>query len=232
MKNLALIPARGGSKRIPRKNMRHFHGKPIIAYSILYAIQSGLFDEVMVSTDDNEIAKIAESYGAKVPFLRSASNSDDHATTEDVIDEVIESYKGLGIYFDNLCCVYATAPLILPGDLKRGLDRLVSGDFNSVFPVAAFSYPVWRGFELGYDSKTKLIWPEYQKSRSQDLKQVYHDAGQWYWVSLKKKSNQIFTNNSASIVLAQNQVQDIDTDEDWKMAELKYDFLRDEANDH
>lgn len=214
MANLAIIPARGGSKRIPRKNIREFLGKPVIAYSIEAAFASGLFDEVMVSTDDQEIAEIAERFGAKVPFERSEDTAGDHATTFDVIKEVTETYrKQFNTEFKYVCCLYATAPLITPGRLTEGLTTLIEGGFSTVFPVVAFSAPVWRGLRIK-NGKTEMIWPEYRNTRSQDLPVVYHDAGQWYWLDLKKAPDSLYTENTSSLVLSEQEVQDIDNPDD------------------
>lgn len=224
MKKLAIIPARGGSKRIPRKNCKDFLGKPIIAYSIEAALQSNLFDEVMVSTDDEEIASIAKRYGAKVPFMRKAETSNDYATTMDVLNEVLMMYKESGEIFDYVCCIYGTAPLISIEDLIKGFDLLVAKDYASVFPVVAFSYPVWRGLKIE-DDKIQMVWPEYLNSRSQDLPKVYHDAGQWGWFSPQKVSSSLLTNDTGSVIVPEYRVQDIDTDIDWILAEMKYKML-------
>lgn len=227
MGNIAIIPARGGSKRIPRKNIKDFLGKPIITYSIEAALQSGLFSEVMVSTDDIEIAEIALKHGAKVPFYRSKETSNDVATTFEVIHEVVSEYKNqFNKEFDLVCCIYPTAPLIQVQQLKNGLNLLLAKNFNSVFPVVAFGYPVWRGLEITEEGKTKMVWPKYQNSRSQDLKKIYHDAGQWYWINIKQLGETAFTQNSASILLSEEEVQDIDNLTDWKLAEMKYKLLR------
>lgn len=227
MKNLAIIPARGGSKRIPRKNIKEFLGKPIIAYSIEAAVKSKLFDEVMVSTDDQEIAEIAIQYGAKAPFLRSKETSNDHATTLSVINEVITTYRiKQKKEFKYACCIYPTAPLIQISQLKNGLDLLINKKYDSVFPVVAFSYPIWRGLERMDNEKTNLIWPEYIHARSQDLKKAYHDAGQWYWINLPQIIDSLFTDNTGTIVLDETKVQDIDNITDWKLAELKYELLQ------
>lgn len=226
MNNLAIIPARGGSKRIPRKNIKDFLGKPIIAYSIEAALESGLFEEVMVSTDDKEISEIAIKYGAKVPFFRSSENSNDYATTIAVIQEVTSEYKThFSKVFDLVCCIYPTAPLIQVQHLKNGLDLLLAKNFDSVLPVVAFGYPVWRGVEITDEGKTKMIWPEFQNSRSQDLKKIYHDAGQWYWLNLNMQKETLFSKNSGSIELSEEEVQDIDNLTDWKLAEMKYKLL-------
>jgi N-acylneuraminate cytidylyltransferase len=224
--SIAIIPARGGSKRIPRKNIRPFLGLPIISYSIKTALQSGLFTEVMVSTDDEEIAEIAMKAGAEVPFLRSVKNADDFAPTVAVIHEVLEMYREkCGLNFGRACCIYPTAPLIREEHLRQGLEKLKEG-FDTVFPIVAFGYPIWRGVEISGDGKTQMIWPEFQTARSQDLKQVFHDAGQWYWCDAAKLRNALFTDNSASIILNEDEVQDIDTLTDWKLAEMKFKLSR------
>ncbi|NOQ25964.1 MAG: pseudaminic acid cytidylyltransferase [Bacteroidales bacterium] len=226
MKNLAIIPARGGSKRIPRKNVKEFLGKPIIAYSIETALKTEIFDEVMVSTDDDEIAEIARKYGASVPFMRSKGTSDDHATTLSVIKEVLATYKiKQEKDFNLICCIYPTAPLIQIKHLKKGLELLESKNYQSVFPVVTFGYPVWRGLERMDDGKTNMLWPENLNARSQDMKKVYHDAGQWYWIKSQKINHSIFSENTATIVLEETEAQDIDNLTDWKLAELKYHLL-------
>ena len=223
MHNLAIIPARGGSKRIPRKNIRDFLGKPIITYSIDAALGSGLFEEVMVSTDDKEIAEIAIKYGARVPFYRSDEASSDFATTMSVVKEVVSIYKRqFNKTFDLICCIYPTAPLIQVQHLKTGLDILLAKNFESVFPIVAFGYPVWRGVEITNEGKTQMIWPEYQNSRSQDLKNVYHDAGQWYWLNMKQIGENIFSPNSGSVLLSEEEAQDLDNLTDWAIAEIKH----------
>jgi N-acylneuraminate cytidylyltransferase len=226
-KVLAIIPARGGSKRIPRKNIKNFLGKPIITYSIERAINSKLFDEVMVSTDDEEIAEVAKKYGAEVPFMRSKKNSDDYAGTADVIEEVLKDYSKEGEEFKIFCCIYPTAPLISEENLKKGLELLKSGKFNSVFPVVGFSYPIQRALRLDQNYKTEMIWPENQKERSQDLEEACHDAGQFYWGISEKflKDKKLFSKNSGAIMLKETEVQDIDSSEDWKMAGIKYQIL-------
>lgn len=227
MANLAIIPARGGSKRIPRKNIKDFLGKPIIAYSIETALKSGLFDEVMVSTDDKEIAEIAIQFGAKVPFFRSDKMSDDYATTIDVIHEVINEYQSLGKIFTNVCCIYPTAPLIKIKRLQDGLSQLVNDNFSSVFPVVKFSYPIWRSLAFNGENKINMIWPQYLNSRSQDLSPAYHDAGQWYWFKPDDANKSLLTDNSGAMILDETEVQDIDDLTDWKLAELKFKLLHD-----
>lgn len=228
MKNLCIIPARGGSKRIPRKNVKEFLGKPIIAYSIEAALKSGLFDEVMVSTDDQEIAVIAMQYGASVPFMRSAETANDYATTKDVLDEVLAGYHKLGKSFDAMCCIYATAPLITAKDVKDAYERLTQSDFVCVYPVVQFSYPIWRCLDVAEDGSMKRHWPEYENSRSQDLPKEYHDTGTFYWYQLK--DNAIQSGKIGAIIVPEERVQDIDTETDWKLAEMKYRLLRNIGN--
>lgn len=227
MSNIAIIPARGGSKRIPRKNIKNFLGKPIIAYSIKVAIDSRLFDEVMVSTDDAEIAEIAERYGAKVPFMRSSQNANDFAGTIDVIEEVIDCYLNKKIHFDNLCCIYPTAPFVSITKIKEAYFLLQEKDFDSVFPIIPFSYPPLRGLRT-INERVQMVWPEYLQSRSQDLEIIYHDAGQFYMAKtdriLKKKS--LWTDNTGVVILSEMEVQDIDTEIDWMLAELKYKLMK------
>lgn len=227
MGNLCIIPARGGSKRIPKKNIKDFLGKPIIAYSIEAAINSGLFDEIMVSTDDEEIALVAKEYGANVPFLRSNENADDFATTAAVLIEVIEQYNNEGKFYDYACCIYPTAPLIKVAKLKMGFEKLKNYRLNTVFPAVAFSYSIWRSLQKTSEHKFKMVWPENLNKRSQDLEEVYHDAGQWYWFDVEnfKKSLKLFGDNSSCIILEATEVQDIDNLTDWKLAELKYELL-------
>jgi len=223
MPRLAIIPARGGSKRIPRKNIKNFHGKPIIAYSIETAIKSGLFDEVMVSTDDEEIKIISLEYGAKVPFLRSENTSNDTATTLEVIREVLESYKKEDRTFDEVCCIYPTAPLMKSSHLTAGLD-LLENEIASVFPVVPFSFPILRSLKVDEDNFVSMNWPEYSHTRSQDLPAAYHDAGQWYWLRPELISNSLYSDNSKVIILSEMEVQDIDNESDWKMAEVKWEM--------
>jgi len=225
MGNICIIPARGGSKRIPRKNIKEFLGKPIIAYSIKAALDSGLFDEVMVSTDDLEIADIAKKYGAKVPFMRSEKNSDDFATTFDVIEEVINSYKELAVEFDNFCCLYSCAPFVTSEVLLKAYNHLNDKRFDSVFPIIAYSFPIQRALRVD-QGKISMMLKENLNVRSQDLEETYHDAGQFYWGSLRKLmlSKKLYTDNTGGIVISELNAQDIDNETDWKLAELKYRF--------
>lgn len=225
MANLAVILARGGSRRIPRKNICSFVGKPIIAYAIQVAIASDLFEEVMVSTDDDEIRDIALKFGAKVPFLRSKENSSDFATTLDAVKEVLHDYSTkLDREFDNVCCLYATSPFTKIEDLKSGLVLLGEEDIQTVFPVVQYSFPIQRSLRLSEKGMIKMVSPEYKNSRTQDLERTFHDAGQWYW--MKKNVNSLYTESSKVIIMSEMYAQDIDTHEDWKLAELKYKLLK------
>lgn len=219
--SVAIITARGGSRRIPRKNIREFAGRPILAYSVEAALESGAFDEVMVSTDDREIADIAEKYGAKVPFLRSEAAADDYATTDEVIAEVLGMYRQNGRNFDRFCCIYPTAPFITPQRLARAMEMLEEAE--SVLPVVRFSYPPQRGFVVRGGEAVRWM-PEYALTRSQDLEPVYHDAGQFYACRTEAflRENTTDVKNMVPLVLPESEVQDIDTPEDWEAAEEKY----------
>ena len=186
MKKLCIIPARGGSKRIPRKNVKLFLGKPIIAYSIEAALNSGLFDEVMVSTDDAEIAEIAVSFGARVPFLRSNENASDFATTFEVVQEVIAQYQENNQFFELVCCVYSCAPFVSHLKLSEGYTELIRGNFDSVFPVMQFGFPIQRALVQSENGKVLFREPESALQRSQDLKACFHDAGQFYWMRTER----------------------------------------------
>ncbi len=224
MRKLAIIPARGGSKRISRKNIKNFLGRPILSYSIKAAIQSGLFDEVMVSTDDDEIADLAQYYGASVPFMRSEENASDHATTVDAILEVLQEYQKKGVVFSQACCIYPTAPLISPYQLHRAYKKLKNENFDTVVPVTEFSYSIHRALKIGEEGRLEMIDKQNVNVRSQDLPKAYHDAGQFYWFNVKQleKKKTLFTDNSGTLILENSEVQDIDTIQDWKMAELKF----------
>ncbi len=232
MGNLAIIPARGGSKRIPRKNIKSFLGKPIISYSIQAAIQSELFDEIMVSTDDLEIEEVAKQFGANVPFIRSKDNSNDFATLSDVIKEVIESYKSIGKEFENVCCILPTAPFITKKKIVKGYEELTSKKLNSVFPVIEFSYPIQRSLNF-VDGEIRMVWDEHLNTRSQDLPKRYHDSGQYYWLNVNTfvQEEKIFTEHSGAIIISELEAQDIDTEVDWKLAELKYQLTLDDEKE-
>lgn len=224
---LAVITARGGSKRIPGKNIKEFCGKPIIAYSIEAAIDSRLFDEVMVSTDSEEIAEIAKKYGAKIPFMRSAETAGDFATTAEVIMEVITCYKHMGREFDTVVCIYPTAPFVTADKLREAVERLESSKAVEVRPVVKFSYPPQRGF-VANDGYIQMKNPEYRDTRSQDLEPIYHDAGQFYCWNTKKflDCDGKITSGIAPLFVREMEVQDIDSEEDWRLAELKYSLIK------
>ena len=232
MKKIAVIPARGGSKRIPRKNIKVFLGKPIIAYSIEAALDSNLFHEVMVSTDDAEIATVAKKYGAKVPFMRSKKNSNDFATTADVLIEVLCEYKKIGKEFDYLCCIYPTAPFITAKKNIDSFNLMVENNTQSVIPVVKFSYPIQRAFRINKNEKLEYIYPENINKRSQDLAPAYHDAGQFYWCEVKSflKNKSLVTPQTIPFLVSKMEVQDIDNEDDWRVAELKYKLLKKQKN--
>ncbi len=223
MKNLAIIPARGGSKRIPRKNVKPFLGKPMLAYSIEAALSTGLFDEVMVSTDDEEIAEVARLYGAKVPFMRTPATANDYATLADVMKEVLIEYKNRGQEFDNSCLILATCPMLQSQDISSAYNRLTLSDFTMVYPVVLFSYPIWRCLDFAEDGSMSRHWPEFENSRSQDLPKQYHDTGTFYWY---KNAEWLAGNvKIGGIEVDETTIQDIDTETDWKLAEMKYKLL-------
>lgn len=229
-KSIAIITARGGSKRIPKKNIKEFCGKPIIAYAIEAANRSGIFKEVMVSTDSMEIAQIARRYGAVIPFMRSEKNSDDFATTEDVVMEVVSEYRKRGEEFDYVCCLYPTTPFI-SGDMLREAANLMEEKMPAVvIPVVQFSYPPQRCFVIDDAGYAKFKYPQYVRTRSQDLEKEYHDAGQFYIYNVEKlfALKGCIEEDFVPIILPEICVQDIDTISDWKLAELKYELLRDE----
>ena len=226
MPSLAIIPARGGSKRIHKKNIKDFLGKPIIAYSIDLALSSGLFDEVIVSTEDDEISQIASLYGAKVPFKRSMKNSTDFATTFDVIEEVLLQYKQKGVEFDFVCCLYPCAPFITNLILKEAFWKLINQHYDIVFPIIKYSSPIQRALRIR-DNKVQFINPDFKHFRTQDFEKKYFDAGQFYFFkpSVLLNSNRIITENSGFIILNKNQVEDIDELEDWEAAEFRYKYI-------
>jgi N-acylneuraminate cytidylyltransferase len=225
-KSVAIITARGGSKRIPRKNIKDFLGKPIIAYSIEAALSAGCFDEVMVSTDDLEIAEVARKCGAITPFMRSQKTSGDFATTADVLTEVLEEYRKNGQDFTYACCIYPTAPFVTAKKLIAAYKTLLEHDADATFPVVRFGYPILRALKVE-DGKLQMIWPEYMDTRSQDLQPAYHDSGQFYWFNAERfrVTKRIFTECTYPIEVPESEVQDIDTLEDWKVAEIKYRML-------
>lgn len=220
---LAVIPARGGSKRIPRKNIKMFHGQPMIAWSIQAAIDSGCFDEVWVSTDDEEIAAVAQVYGAKVPFLRPAHLSDDFATTADVMSHAVEEFGKINHALpDYICCLYATAPFVTKADLVQGLEKIKNNsNLNYVFSATTYPFPIQRAIKLNEYDTVEMFSPQYFNVRSQDLEEAWHDAGQFYWGTAEAWLNKamIFSTQSRVVELPRFRVQDIDTQEDWNRAE-------------
>ncbi len=226
MKKIAIIPARSGSKRIPNKNIKLFLGEPIISYVINTVVKSKLFDEVIVSTDSEEIATIAKQYGASVPFLRSQKNADDFATTADVLSEVLEEYKKLGKEFDVACCLYPGSVLVKEIQLGEALDKLVKNKFDTVFPVIPYSAPIQKAFKANGD-KLKLMWPENKHVRSQDLERCFYDAGLFWIFAIAPFLNNktLYADNSGYIIINEFEAQDIDNESDWIMAEMKFKFL-------
>jgi pseudaminic acid cytidylyltransferase len=224
---LAIITARGGSKRIPQKNIKEFCSQPIIKYSIDAALQANIFNEIMVSTDDIEIACIAEKFDAKVPFMRSEKNSDDYATTADVIREVIFEYKNRQQFFDYICCIYPTVPFIKAKKLKEAYEILKTSDKETVVPVVKYNSSIQRALKIE-DGLLKYIYPEYINKRSQDLESAYYDCGQFYFFKTEAflKNNTLFSSKTIALELSELEVQDINTNEDWKLAEIKYEILQ------
>jgi pseudaminic acid cytidylyltransferase len=225
--NICVIPARGGSKRIPKKNIKDFLGKPIIAYSIKAALDSKLFDRVIVSTDDKGIAKVAKEYGAEVPFVRPKELSDDFTGTNDVVKHVINWFSKQKIIIDYICCIYATAPFIETQYLRQGLKSLGNSNQLFAFSVASFPYPIQRAIKID-NGEVSMFYPEHLSRRSQDLDEAYHDAGQFYWGRPQAflDDETIFSKKSIPIMLPRYLVQDIDTLEDWHMAELMYKVMK------
>lgn len=226
-RKIAIITARGGSKRIPKKNIKEFCGLPIIAYSIRTALGSGLFDEVMVSTDSEEIAETAKKFGADVPFMRSADNSDDYATTEDVILEVLQRYRELGTEYDYVCCIYPTAPFVTEAALAEAMAKMEKYEPSVVIPLVQFSYPPQRCFVVDDRGYARFKYPQYVRTRSQDLEKQYHDAGQFYIYNSDRliATNGIIEDDFMPIIMPELLVQDIDTEDDWKIAEMKYKII-------
>lgn len=228
--NIAIIPARGGSKRIPHKNIKEFCGKPLIAYSIEVAQKSGLFDKIIVSTNDEEIAKIAKEYGAEVPFIRPKELSDDFTGTGNVISHAIKFLQDNGEYFEYVCTIYATAPLLQAKYLIKGYEKLKNSDAKYSFSATSMPFPIQRTFKLTNENRCEMFTPQHFNTRSQDLEEAYQDAGQFYWNKVANDSKNImFGNNSIPIILPRYLVQDIDTPEDWQRAELMYKVLQNES---
>lgn len=227
MNNIAIITARGGSKRIPKKNIREFCGKPIIKYSIRAALESKLFDEVMVSTDSEEIAEISKQCGASVPFFRSEENSNDYAITADVINEVLIEYEKLGKRFDTLCCIYPTAPFVTAKKLSDAYNEMKKNNADSAMTVVRYGFPPQRAVVIR-NGKIEFQYPEYYRTRSQDLEPIYHDCGQFYFCNVDafKKYKTMITPNCVPFVVSEEEVQDIDNISDWNIAEMKYNASR------
>ena len=226
-KTLAIITARGGSKRIPGKNIKDFLGKPIIIYSIEAALEAGCFDEIMVSTDDPGIADVARAAGASIPFIRSVENSGDFATTADAVAEVLTNYGNLGKTFTYACCLYPTAPFVTGEKLKKAYKLIQQPSVKSVVPVVRFGFPILRSFKIE-DGLVKMNWPQYANIRSQDIPPSYHDCGQFYFLNVEAflKERKLFTDHTIPMEMSELEVQDIDNPVDWEIAELKYTLLQ------
>tara|TARA_B100001939_G_scaffold341876_1_gene352105 strand:- start:5539 stop:6240 length:702 start_codon:yes stop_codon:yes gene_type:complete len=221
---ICIIPARGGSKRIPRKNIRPFAGRPMIEHSIRAAELSGCFDRVIVSTDDEEIAAVARAAGAEAPFLRPADLADDHATTQAVMAHALDWLAEREKLPEFVCCIYATAPFLRPEDLRDGLDKLKNSDALYAFSVTSYAFPIQRAVKITKRGRVEAFTPEYNTTRSQDLEEAFHDAGQFYWgkTTAFREGKPVFAPHSLPIILPRHRVQDIDTEEDWTRAELMY----------
>jgi pseudaminic acid cytidylyltransferase len=232
MKSLCVIPARGGSKRIPRKNVREFAGKPIIAWSIEAAHQAGCFDHIIVSTDDEEIAQVAKTWGADVPFIRPAELSDDMTGTIPVIAHATDEMDRRDGPYEKVCCMYATAPFVRVQDLLQGKDRIDEG-WSFAFPVTEFPAPIFRSFRLLPEGGVQMFYPERFTTRSQDIENAYHDAGQFYWGTAQawKTNTVLFGADSAAIKIPRRFVQDIDTEEDWIVAEHMFNAIKSERSE-
>lgn len=227
---LAVIPARGGSKRIPRKNVKEFGGKPMLAWSIDAALNSGCFDEVTVSTDDPEIADVARAFGASVPFMRPSTLSDDHTGTIPVVRHAVQWFLDNGAVAEKVCCLYATAPFVRAEDLRRGLNVLEATNGDYAFSVTSYAFPIQRALRVTEAGRVEMFNPEHFTTRSQDLEEAFHDAGQFYWGTSQAwlEARMIFTPASAPVMLPRHRVQDIDTMEDWERAEWLFKAMRQE----
>ena len=225
--NICVIPARGGSKRIPRKNIKEFNGKPIIAYSIETALKSNCFEKVIVSTDDTEIAEVAKKYGAQVPFIRPTELSNDYAGTIPVIKHTIEWLEGHNNTIDNVCCLYATAPFVQADSIRKAYKKMKQEKADYCFTVTSFAFPIQRAIKITAENRIEMFYPEHFETRSQDLEESYHDAGQFYWGKAEafKQQKPLFSKSATPYILPRYLVQDIDTHEDWRRAELMYQAL-------
>jgi len=233
MKILAIIPARGGSKRIPHKNIRLFYGKPIMYYSINAAKESGLFDEIIVSTEDTGIAEVAQSLGANVPFYRSSEAAGDKATLASVIIDVIDAYEKKNIRFDYICCILATAPFVTAARLREGYQKLIEGNFDSVVPFVKYPVPIQQAFKLNQTTgKVEMFFDDQYGIMTQDMVPSFYDAGQFYWMKPEsvKQKHRISCDNTGAIILSELEAHDIDTEDDWAIAEQKYKYLNARKN--
>jgi pseudaminic acid cytidylyltransferase len=230
---IAVIPARGGSKRIPRKNIRPFAGKPIIGYSIEAALGCGLFDKVIVSTDDYEIAEVARGFGAEIPYLRPKPLADDYTGTNAVVKHALSWFKERDMAIKHACCIYATAPFVQADDLRKGHDLLLASGKSFVFSVTSFPFPIQRALRFNAQGEVEAMYPEYRATRSQDLEPAWHDAGQFYWgrASAFQNDETLFSPASLAVILPRHRVQDIDSEEDWLRAELMFAALRECGED-
>lgn len=228
--NICVIPARGASKRIPRKNIKSFNGKPMIAWSIELAQKTKLFDKIIVSTDDDEIASVAKEFGAIVPFVRPAELSDDYSTTTAVMAHAVRWFSEAGFLIDTACCLYATAPFVTISDLTNSFDIMKSGRWSYVFSAGKFSAPIYRSFKVLPEGGVGMLYPEYFDTRSQDHPDIFHDAGMFYWGSTKAWliGERVFDSHSYPVEIPSARVHDIDTQDDWKRAELMYQVLSSE----
>jgi len=228
---LAVIPARGGSKRIPRKNIKPFCGKPMIARSIEAALESGCFDRVIVSTDDAEIAEVARQFGAAVPFMRPAELSDDYTGTVPVIRHAIEWFTANGEVADQVCCIYATAPFISEKDIRQGLESLVTSGSDYAFSVTSYAFPIQRAIRITAQGRVEMFQGEHFNTRSQELEEAFHDAGQFYWghTGAWLEGKALFGLHSTPVILPRHRVQDIDTVEDWERAEWMFKAMHAQA---
>tara|TARA_Y100001970_G_C14247315_1_gene869204 strand:+ start:103 stop:822 length:720 start_codon:yes stop_codon:yes gene_type:complete len=232
--NLCVIPARGGSKRIPKKNIKDFFGKPLIAYTIEVALSSNLFERVIVSTDDEEIAEISRNYGAEIPFIRPKELSDDYVGLEHVVNHAFEYFKNLGEKYEYVCTIYATAPFVQKKYIRLGYEALKSSDAINSFSCTSMPFPIQRAFKIDKKGRCEMFTPEHYQTRSQDLDEAYHDAGQFYWTNKLRQvqigNNMIFSESSVPIIVPRSLVQDIDTPEDWIQAELLFEILKNRKN--
>ena len=228
MSVVAVIPARGGSKRIPHKNIKPFCGKPMIAYSIEAAKDAGIFDRIIVSTDSEKIASTAKDFGAEVPFMRPCELADDHTGTDAVILHALKRLMEDREKIDYICCIYATAPFVKAEYIIRGYNILHDNNATSCFSVTTYSFPIFRSLKINNQNRLEMFWPEYRETRSQDLTEAHHDAGQFYWADAKKylKEKQFYSKDAVPVILPRYLVQDIDTPEDWETAEKMFSALK------